>query len=127
MSETATRSYPGLSSHQEVRIVCPRYLVRVRVRVGVGVRVRVRVGVGVGVRVRVRVMARVRVRVRVGEQLLGDGLDRAERDGGRVDDTGCREDADDAYPARGKGSDDTDDPAVAHLPVHCVRLPHRLS
>ena len=39
-------------------------------------------------------------RAPVGEQVLGDGLHRAERDGGRVDDTGCREDADDAYLVR---------------------------
>ena len=38
------------------------------------------VRVGVRVRVRRRVMLRVRVRVN-----LGNGLDRAERDGGRVD------------------------------------------
>ena len=42
--------------------------------------VRLRVRVRVRVRVRLRVMLRVRVRVN-----LGNGLDRAERDGGRVD------------------------------------------
>ena len=53
---------------------------------------------------------------------LGPGF----RGDGRVREACRGEDARDAHAARGKGRDETDDPAVTDLPVHAPRLPHGL-
>ena len=48
------------------------------------------------------------------------------RGGDRVREACRGEDACDAHAARGKGRDETNDPAVTDLPVHAPRLPHGL-